>query len=184
MNWQCRATGCQPTHREAAPIVEFDRVCARAGPSRWHMPCSPAPTARGCSPRRRGRRPTMKILLAIDTSPQADATIATLRRMFGSGGASVVVLCVVGENEPETIPSPVLLASVAQDLGVLARDLVRAHEEIAARGARMLSDAGFEVRTEIRYGDPRHAVVEAARAHGADLIVVGFHGHSPAHRAL
>ena len=126
----------------------------------------------------------MKILLAIDTSPHADATIATVRRMFGSSGASVVVLCVVGENEPETIPSPVLLASAAQDVGVVAGDLVRDHEVIAARAVRMLSDAGFEARTEIRYGDPRHAVLEAARAHAADLIVVGCREHSAVHRAV
>jgi nucleotide-binding universal stress UspA family protein len=126
----------------------------------------------------------MKILLAIDTSPRADATIATVRRMYASSGASVVVLCVVGENEPETIPSPVLLASVAQDLEVLAGDLVRDHETIAARAVRMLQDAGFAAVAEVRAGDPREVIVAAARAHDVDLIVVGFHGHSAAHRMM
>ena len=126
----------------------------------------------------------MKILLAIDTSPRARETVAMVQRLFGSAGATVVVLCVVGENEPETIPSPVLLASVAQDVGVLADDLVRAHEDIAIDAARLLSDAGLEANGVVGYGDPRHVVVEAARTHGADLIVVGFHGHSAAHRAM
>ena len=123
----------------------------------------------------------MRILLAIDSSPLADETVAMVRRTFRPGAASVVVLCVVGENEPQTIPSPVLLASVAQNLAVLEADLVRTHEEVAAHAAGALREAGLEAVSEVAYGDPRQAVVEAARSHHADLIVVGAHIHSLAH---
>ena len=124
----------------------------------------------------------MKILLAIDTSACADETIERVRQMLTPTGTSVVVLSAVGENEPETIPSPVLLASVAQNLAVLADDLVRIHEETAARAAQRLRDAGFSATSEVGYGDPRHVVERAARSHGVDLIVVGCHCHSAAHR--
>lgn len=126
----------------------------------------------------------MKILLAVDTSPLADETVAAVSRMFGPAGVSVVVLCVVGEDEPQAIPSPVLLASVAQNLAVIEGDLVRTHEEIASRAAQSLRDAGLSATGEIAYGDPRHAVVEAARSHAADLLVVGCHSHSRAQQLL
>jgi nucleotide-binding universal stress UspA family protein len=126
----------------------------------------------------------MKILLGIDTSPLASETIATVQRMFGPLGATVVVMSVVGTNEAETVPSPVLLASVAQNLAVLEADLVRTHEEIVAYAERTLRDAGMSATGEVEYGDPRHVLVAAARSHGADLIVVGSHGHSAVRRLV
>lgn len=126
----------------------------------------------------------MKILLAIDTSPRASETLAAVQRMFAATGASVVVLCVVGENEPETIPTPVQLASVAQNLAVLEEAQLRTHVEIADRAAQTLRDAGLEATSEIRHGDPRHVVVAAVRSHAADLVVVGRHCHSAAHQMV
>jgi nucleotide-binding universal stress UspA family protein len=120
----------------------------------------------------------MKILLALDTSPIAGETIATVQRMFGSSGSSVVVLSVVGPNEPEQVPSPVLLASVAQNLAVLDAAQVRTHEEIVAHASQTLREAGLVATGEVGYGDPRHVLVSAARSHAADLIVMGSHGHS------
>ena len=126
----------------------------------------------------------MKILLAIDTSPIASETIATVQRMLEPTGGSVVVLCVVGDNEPGVIPSPVLLASVAQDLTVLEDDLVGMHQATAARAAQTLRDAGLEATSEIAFGDPRHVLPAMARSHAVDLIVVGCHGHSAGRRFL
>jgi nucleotide-binding universal stress UspA family protein len=36
----------------------------------------------------------------------------------------------------------------------------------------------LSVTGRIASGDPRHALVEAARSEGADLLVVGSHGHT------
>jgi nucleotide-binding universal stress UspA family protein len=126
----------------------------------------------------------MKILLAIDTSPDAGQTVDKVCRMFPPADTTVVVLSAVGENEPETIPSPVLMASVAQNLAVLAEDLVRAHQETAVRAVATLRGAGFTATAQVAFGDPRHVLVQAARTYGADMIVVGCHGHSAAHRLL
>lgn len=126
----------------------------------------------------------MKILLALDTSAIASETIAAMQRMFSPSMASVVVLSVVGANEADVAPSPVLLASVAQNLAVLEADHVRTHEEIVARTVQALRTAGFDASGDVRYGDPRQAIVEAARTHAANLIVVGSYEHSAVRRLM
>jgi nucleotide-binding universal stress UspA family protein len=126
----------------------------------------------------------MKILLAIDTSSLARQTIATVQRMFGNSKTSVVVLCVVGENERETIPNQVRQAAVAQNLSVLTHDLVQTHEEIAADAAQALREVGLTATSQVAYGDPRRIVLDAARSQRADLIVVGCRHHSAAHRLI
>ncbi|MFN8588752.1 MAG: universal stress protein [Candidatus Eisenbacteria bacterium] len=120
----------------------------------------------------------MKVLLALDTSAIATETIATVQRMFAPNQTQVVVLSVVGTNELDVVPSPVLLASVAQNLAVLEADHVRTHHEIVAQTVKALRAAGFTASDDVRYGDPRHAIVEAARTHAADLVVVGAHDRS------
>ena len=126
----------------------------------------------------------MKILLGIDTSPLASETVSYVCKASWPVGTSVIVLSVIGPNEPDTIPSPVLLASVAQDLTVLEDDQVQDHQEIAARAVRALRDAGLAATSEVVRGDPRHVLVEAARSHGADMIVLGSHGHSALRRLV
>jgi nucleotide-binding universal stress UspA family protein len=126
----------------------------------------------------------MKILLGIDTSPLASKTIATVQRMFGSTGASIHVLSVVGTNEAQTTPQPVMLASVAQNIAVLDAEYVHTHEEVVTRVVARLRAAGLSVTSEIEFGDPRHVLVHVARSHGADLIVIGSHGHSAIHRLV
>jgi nucleotide-binding universal stress UspA family protein len=124
----------------------------------------------------------MKILLGLDISPFADETLSYVCRTTWPEGTSVVVLSVVGDDEPGTIPSPVLLASVAQNLQVLIDDHVRVHEEIVEGAVRRIEAAGLAAKGRIAHGDPCHALVEAARTHEADLIVVGAHHHSAARR--
>lgn len=126
----------------------------------------------------------MKILLALDTSAIAHETFATVQRMFTPADTTVVVLSVVGSNELDVVPSPVLLASVAQNLAVLEVDHVRTHQETVAKTVQALRAAGFTAHDEVRYGDPRHAIIDAAQLHRADLIVVGAHERTALQRLM
>ncbi len=117
----------------------------------------------------------MKILLALDTCASANETVATVKRLFAPSTASVTVLSVVGSNEIDVAPSPVLLASVAQNLAVLEADHVRTHEECVARTVTDLRAAGYDASGDVRHGEPRDVIPVAAREHGAGLIVVGAH---------
>lgn len=117
----------------------------------------------------------MKILLALDTSSVAHETIETVQRLFPPSSTDVVVLSVVGSNELDVAPSPVLLASVAQNLAVLEADHVRTHEECVARAVTELRATGYDANGDVRHGEPRDVIPVAAREHGAGLIVVGAH---------
>jgi len=126
----------------------------------------------------------VKILLAVDMSPIACETIAAVQRVFGPTGASVVVLSVIATNDPETVPNPSMLSSVAQNLSVLEAVQVETHEELVANAVRTLRGAGLDASGEVAYGDPSHAIVEAARSHAADLVVLGSHGRSAVRRLV
>ena len=84
-------------------------------------------------------------------------TVVTTRETLLSSGAV-----------PEALDEPVLDA---------AQLLADARDELVRHG-------GAEVRTVEREGDPAEALLAAARADGADLIVVGRRGTSFVARAL
>ncbi|MBI5169123.1 MAG: universal stress protein [Candidatus Eisenbacteria bacterium] len=126
----------------------------------------------------------MKILLALDTCATADQTVATVQRLFAPDMASVVALSVVGSNELDVAPSPVLLASVAQNIAVLEADHVRTHEECVARAVRTLRAAGYHTSGDVRHGEPRDVIPVAAREHQADLVVVGVHRRTSIRRLI
>ncbi len=126
----------------------------------------------------------MKILLALDTCATATETVAAVQRMFPPAMASVVVLSVVGSNELDVAPSPVLLASVAQNLAVLEADHVRTHEECVARAVKALRTAGYETSGDVRHGEPRDVIPVAAREHQAELLVVGAHRRTGIRRLI
>ncbi len=117
----------------------------------------------------------MKILLALDTTAIARETITTVQRMFPPSNTDIVVLSVVGSNELDVAPSPVLLASVAQNIGLLEADHVRTHEECVSRAVMELRATGYDTTGDVRHGEPRDVIPVAAREHRADLIVVGAH---------
>ena len=124
----------------------------------------------------------MKILLGIDTSPVASEIVSSVCRTFGPTGAEVIVLSVVGPKDPETAPTPVMVASVAQNMAVLEADQVQTHEHVLTEAERTLRAAGLAAHGELHYGDPGRALVEAARAHSVDMIVIGSNGHGAIRR--
>ena len=50
-------------------------------------------------------------------------------------------------------------------------------EDDLRRAASVVAGGGFLVRTELRHGEPAETIIAAARELGADLIVMGTHGH-------
>jgi nucleotide-binding universal stress UspA family protein len=57
-------------------------------------------------------------------------------------------------------------------------------EETLTTGAGAITDAGLEVETLAREGDPADAILDVAEEKGADLIVVGNKGMTGAKRFL
>jgi nucleotide-binding universal stress UspA family protein len=102
------------------------------------------------------------ILLASDGSRYGDAAAVTAGRLARLCGLPLTVLCVT-------------------ESAVAGGDVAR---ETVHRIETALAAEGMSVRTLVREGRPDRAIVQAARDTGADLIVMGSHGHTGLERLL
>jgi nucleotide-binding universal stress UspA family protein len=110
-----------------------------------------------------------KIIWATDGSAAADAALPQVRDLASAKGTAVVVL-----HCNETMVGP---RSYGLDVNVDETDV---REKIKEQGAQ-LEREGFNVTTEFiaaRSGIAAHAIADAAKENGADLIVVGTRGHT------
>jgi nucleotide-binding universal stress UspA family protein len=110
-----------------------------------------------------------KIIWATDGSAAADAALPEIRELAGSNGTSIVVL-----HCEETFVGP---RAYGLDVNVDEEDV---KEKIRKQAEELESD-GLKVTTEFvagRSGIAAHAIAEAAKNNGADLIVVGTRGHT------
>jgi len=112
----------------------------------------------------------MKILVAYDGSECADAALDDLRRVGLPADAQIKVLSVV-EN---WLPPP-------SELEIIEHiDRGQEYLALARRGGiRLVSmERGWDVKSESGAGSPSTVIIEKADEWGADLIVVGSHGHT------
>ena len=115
----------------------------------------------------------MKILLGVDDSPFSRAATRYVKEAAWTKGTEFFVISAcpsvwIGAGEE--------MASDA--IGELNRQQELYHQETAEAAARELEAAGLKATGRCLPGDPRHALVEHARAMGCDLVVVGSHGRS------
>ena len=130
-----------------------------------------------------------KILIAYDGSACSDAALNDLRRAGLPATAEAVVVTVAyvflpppeGEVPDEELVSPAAAAMVRpkQDH---AEEAVKQALAVAEQAAhRIKADfPGWSVRAQADGDSPAWAVIKLAGSLGADLVVVGSHGHSVA----
>ncbi len=58
------------------------------------------------------------------------------------------------------------------------------HQEYLEHIATQLKNDGIETQTEIQEGSPHDHIVDYARQHGVDLIIMSSHGHGGLKRLL
>jgi len=112
----------------------------------------------------------MKIFVAYDGSECADAALDDLRRAGLPSDAQIKVLSVIENWLPP--PSGLeIIEHIDRDQEYLA---------MARRGGiRLVSmEQGWDVKSESGAGSPATVIIEKADEWGADLIVVGSHGHT------
>ena len=110
-----------------------------------------------------------KIMWATDGSAAADAALPQVRELASANGTAIVVL-----HCNETMVGP---RAYGLDVKLDEPEL----QEKISRQAEELKGEGFNVTTEFvtgHAGIAAHAIAEAAKSDGADLIVVGTRGHS------
>ncbi len=114
-----------------------------------------------------------RILVPVDGSAPAEAGLREAIRLAVAARSKVVVLNVVNEF-------PILLDPVAMaDYTVVLAAIRHAGEEIVAKAAKAVSDAGLDCETVVidaTSGPASTAIVEQVVARHCDLIVMGTHG--------
>jgi nucleotide-binding universal stress UspA family protein len=124
----------------------------------------------------------MKVLLAVDHSPQSASAILALSRRPLPEGSVVGVISVVEKAGPPPVGE--LLTSAGGDLKEYQRLRVAAVETLTKEVAATLEAKGLKVETMVREGHPADAIVEEAKQWGAGLIVMGSHGYRGITRLL
>ena len=125
----------------------------------------------------------MKVLLAIDGSKHSAAALEEVASRQWPTGTEVEVLTVVHSATPLLVdPAFALAAAYVETMQELRK---RAPELLAAAATRLGRDhADLRITTKVVEGSPREQIVQAAADWGADLIVLGSHGHGPLRQAL
>ena len=117
----------------------------------------------------------MKILLAVDGSEHSARTVEALGSHPWPNGSTVRVLSVVDQVVTAT---PEVAIFSAEAIEAEREQLIEAADELTTRFANWLCSHGLLAEKQIRRGDPKSTIIEEAQEWGADLIVVGSHGHT------
>jgi len=122
----------------------------------------------------------MKILLAIDGSaPSQDAIEEVAHRPWPSR-STLRILSVI---QPYTPPATEIVLASATFEEIRQRQAQEA-EQLTRQASERIVASGLSVETEVREGDPRTAIVDAADEWQADLIIIGSHGRTGLKRLL
>jgi nucleotide-binding universal stress UspA family protein len=125
----------------------------------------------------------MKILLAVDGSTFSDVAVDEVaRRPWPSGGQVKVITAVELPVIPASDPwmaSPYYFEEIEKAARENAQSVIEKALSALRKGDRELT-----ITSDIIQGPARRVVLEESERWGADLIVVGSHGHSAWSRLL
>lgn len=131
----------------------------------------------------------MRILVAIDGSERGEAVVDEISRRRLPADSEVRIISVVAPYLPATyLPygggGGVDMSRYDQSESD-AREQAQAVVDNAATAIRAIGDnCKLRVTTKVLVGSPKALILEEADAFGADLIVVGSHGHGMVERFL
>ena len=128
----------------------------------------------------------MKILLAIDGSEYSNTAVEELSRMRFPANTEVRVISVF-ENPLLAAPGVVPLGgSMGNYYEEAVSNAKKTAEDIVQNASQVLQkkNADVSVTTDVVNGLPKITILEKAEAMGAELIVVGSHGHGAFKRFL
>lgn len=117
----------------------------------------------------------MKILLAIDGSEHSARTVEAIGSHTWPSGSLVRVLSVVDQVVTAT---PEVAIFSGEAIEAERQQLEQIADELTTRFANWLCSAGLTAEKRVRAGDPKSMIIDEAQEWGADLIVVGSHGHT------
>jgi nucleotide-binding universal stress UspA family protein len=117
------------------------------------------------------------IVVGTDGSPSAGVAVRRATEI-ATGSGAVVHLVTAYPDVPSY--GELIGSSAKRD----AINLQEVAESVLARAAVEFASQGVEVETHAQEGEPAHVIIEVAREHNADLIVVGARGLTGLQRFL
>ena len=121
----------------------------------------------------------MKVLLPIDGSPESDAAVVEVASRPWPEGTTIKVVS-VAENIPMGLIG--LPAAYFQNLTRPLEEHARAVVDAATSNLIRTFGDTVDVYGEVQKGSSKRLIIEEANRWGADLIVVGSHGHGALER--
>lgn len=122
------------------------------------------------------------ILVATDGSEHADKAVSVAGDLARMHGARILMLHTVPDLINLAIPAAYQERADAEHLQV-GDILSMVGDEVIKNAQARLQDQGIEkVEVIMPSGDPAQAIVDCARTHDVDLIVMGSRGLSPFER--
>jgi nucleotide-binding universal stress UspA family protein len=109
-----------------------------------------------------------RILVALDHSAVTDKVVEATKHLAEASKAKVWVLHL---REREVIPR----------MGLVPSESDTQATEVVENAVKALTDAGIDATSEVRetiFGQAAREIIEDAKLHGADLIVMGSRGRS------
>jgi nucleotide-binding universal stress UspA family protein len=123
----------------------------------------------------------VKILLAIDGSEHSARTVDAMGSHPWPVGSTVRVLSVV-DQVVTAVPEVAVFS--AETIEAEREQLKQVADELTTRYANWLCSSGLTAEKRVRAGDAKSVIIDEAQEWGADLIVVGSHGHTGIKRWL
>jgi nucleotide-binding universal stress UspA family protein len=117
----------------------------------------------------------MHLILGVDDSACSQVAAEFVRRMRWPDGTTATVVCAL-PLVVSAVPEAYLV--MAEQMEELRREQRAANGRHVAAVAADLTAAGVAAKGIVADGDPRIALVDAARGEKADLLVVGSHGRT------
>lgn len=120
------------------------------------------------------------LLVCVDLSDAGEAILATVRRLAADEGARVHLLHAAAP-EPDFVGYDP--PGGPYDVATRSDELTEERDRLAEMIAALRAD-GIEAEAHLRQGPTVEVINHAASDVGADLIVVGSHGHGAMHHLL
>ena len=117
----------------------------------------------------------MKILIAYDGTPAADAAVREALQRDWPAGTEVRLTTVVEWPVPLEPPFPADYPGPAME-GVRAIMISKAKKAQARAKEALLARTDLSVSTELREGSPKHALLDVVESWKPDLVIAGSTG--------
>ena len=113
-----------------------------------------------------------RIIVAVDGSDHANEAVKVACDLAGKYGSRLHVV-----HTPQAVGDTLIVGYTAVPVPPTKEEIERAGREVIGATESAIRAAGVsDFTSQLVSGDPAHAIVEEAKAHKADLIVMGRRG--------